>query len=452
MNIRLKTYSYSFLLAILLFVSLVFIQVNWLRNAVDKQADLEKKSLQNIVPELALKVNGLDHKYFHSELDSFSESKLNMISSIVDTFLSKHGFDANIYFALYRDTLNGVFGSNTEKYNLELLNSEIKSCISCITSFSIAKDIKQRMDESDEAFRDRLYEGASFQYYSPINNINHAKGDILWLSLYYEKSFTAVMKQHLPVFILSLFLLGILLYLFYYILKTLNKYKEIGQVKDDFFNNMTHEFKTPLSSIRLASKVLRTNPTDDKRKTFLDLIEKESFLLENQIDDLLTFSMLDNDKIQLSFSTIDLHKLLLNVPIRLESIIEASNATLNLNLDANNFNVKADKIHMSNCICNLIENSLKYSSSNPKIDIFTSNKDGYLILNIRDIGIGIADKFQDKIFDKFVRGQQNNQYKGQGFGLGLSYVKSIVELHNGTIQLNKSYKLGCEFILKFKYD
>lgn len=448
---RLKTYSFSFLLAILLFLSLVFIQVNWLRNAVDKQADLEKKSLQNIIPELALKVNGIDHKYFHSELDSFSESKLNMISSIVDTFLSEHGFDDNIYFALYRDTLNGVFGSNTEKYNLELLNSEIKSCISCITSFSIAKDIKQRMDESDEAYRDRLYEGASFQYYSPINNIKHAKGDILWLSLYYQKSFASVMKQHLPVFILSLFLLALLLYLFYYILMTLNKYKEIGQIKDDFFNNMTHEFKTPLSSIRLASKVLRTNPADHKRKTFLDLIEKESFLLENQIDDLLTFSMLDNDKIQLSYSTTNLHTLISNVPNRLKSIIDASNAIVNLHLDANNYYVISDKVHMSNCICNLIENSLKYSASSPKIDIFTSNQDGYFILKIRDIGIGIADEYQDKIFNKFVRGQQNNQYKGQGFGLGLSYVKSIVELHNGSIQLNRSYRLGCEFILKFKY-
>jgi len=450
-NTNLKSYKLILISAILIFALLVYIQFNWLKNAITIQKDLEKKTLISLMPELTLKVNGLDHNFFHSVIDSIPEDKMTLVNEVIHTQLESHGFD-DAYFAIFKDTITGLYTSNTDKFKSELMGSEIRSCISCITSFSIANKISKKIDESEESFRERLFTNSEFQYYSPINKINSSEGEVLWLSLYYPSSFYGELKVHFPVFILSIFLLILLLIIFYYILSSLDKYKKISKVKDDFFNNMTHEFKTPLSSIRLASRMLRSNFDAVKSKNFLELIEKESILLENQIDDLLTLSMLENDKLKLSFSTIGLHDVINNISNRLNSILINSNVELNLELGAIKHSILGNKIHLSNCICNLVENSIKYSSAVPRIDILTANENEFIVVKVRDFGVGISKDLGDKVFKKFVRGQQGNQYKGQGFGLGLSYVKSIVDLHNGSIELNESYTLGCEFILKFVND
>ena len=120
-----------------------------------------------------------------------------------------------------------------------------------------------------------------------------------------------------------------------------------------------------------------------------------------------------------------------------------------INLTKKEFSIEGDQTHLSNCIYNLVENSLKYAGESPKISIATFFDNGKKIISIKDDGRGISKEFQAEIFDRFFRGQKGNQYQGQGFGIGLSYVKTIVEAHQGSIELNGEYREGCEFIVMF---
>ncbi|MEL6989615.1 MAG: HAMP domain-containing sensor histidine kinase, partial [Bacteroidota bacterium] len=169
-----------------------------------------------------------------------------------------------------------------------------------------------------------------------------------------------------------------------------------------------------------------------------------------EIDKLLELSLLDNNEVQLENETLYLHKIIKEIPIRMAPLIEEKNASIQFNLKLKEDEIKGDSQHLLNCLSNLVENSLKYSDKGVKIWIHTYEKQKYQIIEVRDNGPGIDASFRPYIFDRFYRAKKSNEYKAKGFGIGLSYVKSIVEAHSGSIYLNKDYVDGCEFIIKFK--
>lgn len=448
MNKSIKYYDRLSLLAFLIFMLLVSLQIVWFVNAVKFQEREIIHELKEVVADVAMEVNGISQNAFHGALDELHHISTELMAEKVNDFLVSKGIVRETYFAVFQDTAGGVFRSNQEALKDQFLKSDVRACISCIVSFStIAKKDSEHFDP-EKLNEDSIHILSTFQYYSPVMGLKKDSGETLWLSLHQPNTLSEAIRSLLYLFIGNVFLLLFLIILFYHLLKSLSKHKQLTKVKDDFFNNVTHEFKTPLSSIHLASRVLRENNDPVKRNSYHNLIEKESKSLEYQIDKLLELSLVDNHKLSLEKAPINLCALIQKIPTKLKPLLEHKSGKLHVDCQLDKQQIIGDHYHLLNSFCNLVENSLKYSQKGVDIWIAAIQTKGGIIVSVKDNGPGIPEEDRAKIFGRFYRGQKNDRYKGTGFGIGLSYVKSIIEGHNGSISMNGQYEQGAEFIIK----
>lgn len=436
-------------IAFAIMILLIVIQVNWFTSTIDYQKKETHQKLKQLAPLVAMEVNGIDHNLFHRQNIVVDDLPREKITNKIDSILKLHGFYGEVYFAIYQHQPDGGVFSNAHKYRKELLSSDIKSCISDIVSFSVVKDgINKKEGESEEEYQSRIYEESTFQYFSPVKGLKQSNDTDLWISLYQEQMLPDVMITLMWQFCLSLALLIILFGLLIYLLRSLAKHKKMSQIKTDFFNNLSHEFKVPIGSIRLASKVLRQSNNPEKNNSYHKIIEDESELLEKQVDKLLRISMFESEFSQIKYQELDLHEIIKSIPEKLKILIERNTAKLEFNLCSNQSLIYGDKEMLTSAFVNIVENSLKYSQKEVCILISTKDDGEQRTIRIKDDGPGIDPKYEEQIFDRFFRANQGNQYKGKGFGIGLSYVKSIVEGHKGNIELVNHYPNGCEFVIK----
>jgi len=223
------------------------------------------------------------------------------------------------------------------------------------------------------------------------------------------------------------------------------KQKKLSEMKNDFINNMTHEFKTPISTISLAVDSI-THPKiigdETQINHYADIIRKENLRMNKQVESVLTTALGEKDELEFDKTEININEIIQKIPTRMRLQLEAHNATLNLNLTKEKLVVLADEMHIQNAICNLIDNAIKYSDNNPEILIDTNFINGYCEIKITDNGIGMSNETQKKVFDKFYRVEKGNIHTVKGFGIGLSYVKTIVDAHKGLIALKSKLKQG----------
>ncbi|MBL7934992.1 MAG: HAMP domain-containing histidine kinase, partial [Bacteroidia bacterium] len=239
-------------------------------------------------------------------------------------------------------------------------------------------------------------------------------------------------------FATSVVLIMLVLILFWRTTLSLLREKKISEHTTDFLNNMTHEFKTPLTNIALASKMMVKDSTikqEDKIKHYSGIILEENEKLRLQVEQVLSMTALERGEIPIQKTELDFHQLIRDSVKCMNLQIENKQGQLSLNLNANRFVVMGDKTHLTNVICNLIDNAVKYSAEKPEISIETSNMEYDLAIAISDKGIGIEKEYQTKVFDKFFRVPTGDVHDVKGFGLGLAYIKKIIELHGGTIEL-----------------
>lgn len=450
MNKAFNYYRWLSIFAVVIILILVVLQGIWFQKAIEVETSRMELSLKQILPDLALETSQITRGYFKKDSLRFDAIPLVEVEKKVRAFLIKKGIQTPTYFAYYEKEDLANFKSNAAQYKSEFLATEVRSCVSCIISFSIGKPLSKFEDETEEAHARRMMENSTFEYFAPVQNLKNKEENVVWLALYQPHTFTAIMKSLLWLIIVNLILLIFLFALFFYLLKLLANYNKIGQLKDDFFNNMTHEFKTPLSSIRLASKVLMNNKKPEKTSTYLGIIEKESKSLEAQIDKLLTLSLIENKQIDLEKKSINLEEIIKEVSQRMFPLLEAQNSTMTIDFQLPDPYLNGDHDHWLSSLCNLVENSIKYADESVNVRISTYLENHVKVISIQDNGPGIKPEFRNQIFDRFYRGKKKNEYKNKGFGIGLSYVKSIVEAHNGSIYLNPKYENGCEFIIKLK--
>ncbi len=245
-------------------------------------------------------------------------------------------------------------------------------------------------------------------------------------------------------------IIAIIFLLFFYILRTIFYQKRLGEIKNDFISNMTHEFKTPISTISLAVEVLGDNAmekTPEKTGRYLGMIRDENKRLGLLVENILQTAVLDKGKLKLKPVTLNLHELLPEVLQSSQLQLESRKALLNLKMNAGNPVISADKVHISNIIHNLVDNALKYCERTPEIEITTSNVNKGLLISVKDNGIGIARENIRKIFEKLYRVPTGNVHNVKGFGLGLSYVKAIAEQHGGSISVESQPGQGSVFTL-----
>ncbi len=260
----------------------------------------------------------------------------------------------------------------------------------------------------------------------------------------------AYMLGEMDIWIFSSVVLLIVVIFFAYTLLAILKQKRLSEVQRDFINNMTHEFKTPIATIAISSEVLMKPTISTKPEKLLNyatIIHEETKRLKKQVERVLQMATLEKEDLKLNLEVLDLHELIEKVVANLEAPLRKVNGTLELILDEIPIALRADKLHLTNILHNLVDNAIKYSKENPEITISTASKRNGVEIAVADKGIGIAPEMKRKIFDKFYRVPTGDVHDVKGFGLGLSYVKLMIEAHKGTIKAQSILKEGTTFII-----
>jgi len=239
---------------------------------------------------------------------------------------------------------------------------------------------------------------------------------------------------------------------FYLTTRTMLKQKKLSEIKSDFINNMTHEFKTPLATISLAVDAMRNEKvlTDkDKLNYFSSIIKEENKRMNQQVETILQAALLEKQELQLNLQPQHVHEVLHRVLDNFQLQLEEKNATVELKMNAKQDGVGADEIHFYNVFNNLIDNAIKYSGENLVLKVSTQNISKNIRVRIEDNGIGMSKETVNRIFERFYRAHTGNLHNVKGFGLGLSYVKTVVDAHKGKVKVESSVGRGSVFTLDF---
>ena len=272
------------------------------------------------------------------------------------------------------------------------------------------------------------------------------------LKLLFKNKTEWIWSNIMPTLLMNMIFTLLILFAFSYTIYIIQKQKKISQMKTDFVNNMTHEFKTPIATISIASDAI-LNPAiiSDKSKIikFANIIQEENSRLLNQVEQILNIAKLDKHRIQLNLSTVNIHEIIEKSCDHLALKLEKKNGILKTEFKAQDPEINADEIHLINIFSNLIENAIKYSLAEPVIGIKTENMVKGIEITITDNGIGIPQQDIKHIFEKFYRVSTGNVHNIKGFGLGLAYVRTFVEAHKGKINVKSQKNKGTEFKIYF---
>jgi two-component system, OmpR family, phosphate regulon sensor histidine kinase PhoR len=289
---------------------------------------------------------------------------------------------------------------------------------------------------------------AKDDYYSAVLFENVGNEEAPYINIAFPEKQQMISDAMGPVLGTSLFLLLMLLTAFAYTIQAILKQKKLSDLKNDFINNMTHEFKTPVSTILLASEALKDPSVvkDEPRVHRLaSIIYDENLRLGEHVERVLNMARMDKGEIKLAMNAVSLHNVINDVLKHMELPLANKNQEIVLNLHATNDSVYADAFHLKNIVQNLIDNASKYSTINSRVFIETEMQNGFVKLKVRDQGIGMKKDQVKKIFEPFYRVPTGNLHDVKGFGIGLHYVYSILKAMGGKISVKSEIGLGSEF-------
>lgn len=371
----------------------------------EKSISEKRKDLFRIInKKLALNINiNLDKALSEKE-----------VISLIEASLQKHGIKNDFHYSITDE--NGLlFLSNFENIDNSILERS--------TSYSV------------EFLNDDLF--------------NEKKV----FTLYILKLRWSIAKSFTPVLILSMLLILIILGTFIYSIRVIQNQKKNTRIKTDFINNMTHELKTPIATIGLACEALTDkNIKLDKpsQNRFLTTIKSENVRLGKLVENVLESSVSVKASPELKLEVFNIEEVIKKAIKSIQLSYNTRNGKIKTDFLAQNKIIEADKLHITNVIHNLLDNSLKYSSKSPLVTISTRDVIGGLIIRIKDNGIGIAKDNHKRIFEKLFRVPTGDLHNVKGFGLGLSYVKSIIDLHKGKIMVESKLGSGSTFTVNLK--
>jgi two-component system, OmpR family, phosphate regulon sensor histidine kinase PhoR len=269
-----------------------------------------------------------------------------------------------------------------------------------------------------------------------------------YLRVYFPNQDKFIIRNIWMMYATSLLLILVVLGCFYVAVSTIVKQKQLADIKNDFINNMTHEFKTPISTISLATQMLgdeAVTASPSMFKRYLGIIRDENKRLGSQVEKVLQTAQMERGEVRLNLGTVNVHQIIERVLENISPQIELREGIIDIDLQAENPEIQADEVHLTNIIFNLLDNANKYSPEKPIIKITTENTEKGLSIKVSDQGIGMTKESIKNIFEKFYRVPTGNVHDVKGFGLGLSYVKKMVEEHQGRINVGSKIGEGSEF-------
>ncbi len=374
-----------------------------LNNANDLNRLLEKRlMLSNQYQQLFAKFKQPD------DLRFFSKHK-NLIDSLVRNSLSERNIKTKYEFGIYKPASNAMILQKTGKYPTELLSKSFVYNLSPL--------------------------GDNMQF--PLKFL-----------IYFPQEHIFILKKLYKLLFVSLVLFFIIIGSFSYSLVVINRQKKLSEMKNDLINNMTHEFKTPISTISLVCEALRdkdVKKSDAVYNNYVSVIDEENKRLRTMAEHILQSATIESGRLKLHKERIDLHEILQNAVNGKKINAESKGGKITLTLNAENSMIFADRVHMTNVFVNMLDNAIKYNLNAPVIRINTRNLQEGILVDIADNGIGISKSNQNKIFEKLYRVHTGNVHNFKGFGLGLSYVKAIVDQHKGKITVDSELEKGSVF-------
>ena len=272
-----------------------------------------------------------------------------------------------------------------------------------------------------------------------------------YFGVYFPSKEVRLVDQ-MGIWIVSTIFLLLVVVFFSYTIWVILKQRKLSEIRTDFINNMTHELKTPISTISLSTEVL-TNPNitkdPERLKNYANIIKEETERLRLQVDKVLQMATLDKNRLNLEMEDVNLHDVIKKTVAGFELILHSNDGKIDVSLKARNPTIKGDRMHLTNVFFNLIDNAIKYSKNKPEILVSTVDYKNGLHIRVKDNGIGMTREQQKHVFENFYRVPTNDRHDVKGFGIGLNYVMKMVKKHHGKIQLKSELGSGSTFRIYF---
>ena len=370
-------------------------------------------------------------------------SELNFNISVDEKFLNKTVFVENIVDKLIRIEL-----PIHERIPEEILDTIIKTELSKL-GVETRYEYRLSNDQDSTIYKSQNFlSSAKSRTYKSNLFPNDFFSRRYFLSIYFPNQKGYIIKS-LGLMTLTTFALTIIIiFSFTVTIFIIFKQKKLSEIKSDFVSNMTHELKTPISTISLAAQMLNDGsiPAERKNLGYLGgIISEESKRLGHQVEKVLQMAIFDKTKLKLKLKEVDIHSVIGKVTCSFAIQLQNVGGVLHQNLDSSSPICISDEVHITNVVNNLLDNALKYRNGNPEITISTKNASHGIVVAVKDNGIGISRENQKRIFDQFYRVPTGNIHNVKGFGLGLSYVKKIIEAHGGKVWVESNLGDGSLF-------
>ena len=489
------------LTAILLFLGLFgigIVQIFWLKNAIKSREQDFDKTVFEAMNDMSTKIEDLSyqplvsnlvHTSFQSSLHTNESGEIILEyldttgysnefrvkdPSMLDNFSLQSGNDNQLY-SPYNSTQKNIPNTNAPSIdidNLQQFMAQQMTSLRPITELLDTGKLKEIITHclEEHGLKTRVNYGVT--EYAPNNFVLLSKNTSmtqLYKSTYTIDLFRRSMfddnktlklifperKKYLyssmsPLILSSSIFFLMVVAAFMLTFQIIFKQKKLSDMKTDFINNMTHELKTPIATISIASEMLKDNSissSEENRSKYAGIIFEENKRLYNHVEQVLQLARLEKGELQLNLEDRDIHQIITSTSNHFQLILQELDGKIELNLNAIHSIFKVDEMHFTNVINNLIDNAVKYNDKTPLIKINTLNVPIGIQIEVIDNGVGLSKEDQHKIFDKFYRVTKGNVHDNKGFGLGLSYVKSIIEKHNGEIKVESKIKEGSKFTI-----
>ena len=398
-------------------------QVYWIKNAYelkrtqfDARIQMSLKAVSNTLFEL--QNNQDDHQIFinnnKSSILVFENLNYVLVDSLLSSELQCLQIGNNFKYGIYLNGTKKLLGGNSEHYKQEILDSKFRVSLSCIRS-----------------------------------------GSTYFLALFIPETNNLVLQNLIGGFFLTGLFVLIIGLSFIYTVIVIYRQKKISLMKNDFVNNMTHEFKTPIATVSLASEMLlrkEIQSNNEKINKYAQIIYDENARLKNQVEQVLQIAVIDKGQFRVKKKELDVHQLLDQTINNSEIFILERNGEIKKIYSAARSKIRADKMHLINIIGNLIDNANKYSPDKPMITVRTKNIKKGILISVEDQGIGIKSEDQPYVFKQFHRAHTGNIHDVKGFGLGLFYAEKMVQEHGGFIRLNSTFGSGSTFEIYLPFN
>ncbi len=440
-----RLFSSITVLITLSLVGIIVMQVSWLKNLITLREDQVKQEIDNVY-------QALSNEFGQKRDQLISEASQNYSN----LFSQRNFFDPfktiSIGAKLSTVEIEKIVQRELEKAGLGKMKYEY----AFLSGLTGRPNIEKQSPDFLLAMEDSLHN------YSPNYSLIRSQPGSASDGITKDEAFALIIlnwKSHVTQSIVWNLLMAILFTLvivaaFYLTVYTMLRQKKLGEIKNDFINNMTHEFKTPIATISLAVDALKNERVmgdRDKLNYFSGIIKEENQRMNKQVETILKASQFEKREAEIDLKPLHVHEVIENVVDNFQLQLHEKNGDSVLSLEATKDLIDADEVHFTNLVNNLIDNAVKYSKDNVPIQlkISTSNTSNGIVIKFEDNGIGMSRETQKRIFEKFYRAHTGNLHNVKGFGLGLNYVKSVADSHNGTVKVDSVLGRGSVFTVEF---